>query len=113
MIAETIIPADAGDTTRLDWATLVNLEPRLADLLRAAQNVEDDGKSSYFCGNAVWFGYNGHLGLKPRLVGLVGFDRRGVLACDDLRLYDSPAYDVAYSKVYSALPPCRGECGCM
>jgi hypothetical protein len=94
---------------RLTWAGLVRLEPRLAELLAEAKAVRDDGSVPYFCGNACWYGYDGHRGFKPRLVRLVGFGRPGF---HDV-LSGSTAYDLVYFTIYNVLPSCRGRCGCL
>ncbi len=94
-------------TNRLTWPDLVEREPRLADLRVAAERVRDAGDGS-FCANAAWYGYGGHLGLKPRLVRLVGWGSNH----PDPALRTSAAYDVVYQTLYDLLPDCRG-CGCV
>lgn len=94
---------------RLTFRELVKLEPKLGELLKQAQTVKDDGSQEYYCGNAVWYGYDGYPGFKSSLCALIGFDR---LEEGDERLYSSDAYEIAYQTVYDALPCCRGECGC-
>jgi hypothetical protein len=87
-----------------EWDDLVEREPGLATLLREAQSISP--KHPDFCTNPVWYGYAGWPGLKPRLVRLVGD-----LACrEDPVLYTSHAYDVAYQRIYQALPGCD-RCG--
>ncbi len=88
------------------WEDLVAREPRLADLRVAAERVRDVDAS--FCANAVWYGYGGHLGLKPRLLRLVGWGAQN----RDPVLRSCDAYDVAYQTLYDLLPDCRG-CGCV
>lgn len=87
-----------------EWLRLVRLEPRLLGLLDEARWV-DPGDDTHFCANAVWFGYHGWRGLKPRLFGIVGWDAENpaLCACRD--------YDIAYHTIYDALPSCR-QCGC-
>jgi len=86
------------------WKALVKTEPRLAVLLKEAQGV--DGSGHHFCANRVWYQRQG---LKDRLCRLVGWDVKGrgipLLATEG-------AYDVAYDKIYAALPDCR-DCVCM
>jgi len=84
------------------WADLINAEPRLVDLQREAKAV--NGDAPHFCANAVWYGPGG---LRERVIALVGEDRR-----PDPLLGTSAAYDVAYHRVYTALPNCR-NCGCL
>jgi hypothetical protein len=64
----------------LTWATLVALEPQLAALLAEAQATRDSGTDPYFCASAVWFGHDGHRGLKPGRVRLPVTDVSGHLA---------------------------------
>jgi hypothetical protein len=93
---------------------LVALEPRLGNLLAEARAVKDTGEGEYFCCNAVFFGYEGHPGFKPRIRLLVGWDR--LLGRDfgkDAILGTTQAYETAYDTIYEALPPCRGPCACL
>jgi hypothetical protein len=85
---------------------LVKVEPGLGRLFEEAGSYRET-KSNVFCANAVWYGYPGHRGIKPRLLELVGWRRRG-----DDRLGTCEAYDIAYHTIYQALPDCRGECEC-
>ncbi len=94
-------------TDCLTWQDLVEREPRLADLRIVAERVRDAGDGS-FCANASWYGYGGQLGLKPRLLRLVGW---GAQSRDPV-LRSCDAYDVAYQTLYDLLPDCRG-CGCV
>jgi hypothetical protein len=87
---------------------LARLEPRLQSLLEEARRHHNSRRPD-FCANAVWYGYAGHLpGLKPRLLFLVGYERRDRHPV----LSTSLAYDVAYDTIYQALPDCRGRCAC-
>lgn len=97
------------DTRPLTWQQLVRLEPRLAALLAEAKVVRDDGRGRWFCGNAVFYGYPGWRGFKPRLRALVGWDRPAYHPV----LSGRRAYDLVYQTIYRALPDCRGECGCL
>lgn len=56
------------------WTDLVVGEPLLAELEAEVRAVRpyDDGR---FCANAVWYGYAGWPGIKPRYLRLVGWDR--------------------------------------
>jgi hypothetical protein len=85
----------------ITWDQLVELEPRLLQLLTACQNA-DNGRGSEFDGDAVWYGVGG---FKSRLVGLVGFFAKR----DDARLHTCQAYDCAYKHLYESLPPDREE----
>lgn len=89
-------------TKKVTWKQLVAAEPRLALLLEEAKAVDGSGK--HFCANRVWHERDG---LKWRMSDLVGWDRKG-----DPLLGTSEAYDVAYRKIYDALPDCR-DCWCL
>jgi len=84
------------------WAALVAAEPRLGALLAEARRVSARGKPD-FCANAVWYGWGNHRGFKPRLIHLVGFWAEGA----DPILHTGAAYDIAYQRIYRALPDCR------
>lgn len=96
--------------TKVDphWYELVRLEPRLRSLFDEARRVKDDRRTSSFCANAVWFGWEAglHAGFKWRMSKLVGYDAR-----PHAILGTSRAYDVAYETIYNALPDCR-NCLC-
>lgn len=81
-------------------------EPGLLDLYITAASVQDDPVAPWFCANAVFFGFDGEVGLKPRIEALVGWHA----ASPALR--NSSAYDVVYDAIYDALPNCRG-CSCL
>ncbi len=58
--------------TNPTWDELVRREPQLAVLRSSVEQVTaEDGHP--FCANAVWYGYHGEPGIKPKLVRLVGF----------------------------------------
>ncbi len=82
----------------MKWEKMVEIEPALGRLYEDVCSVECDEK---FCANAVWYGYGGHLGFKPRLMRLVGWDAKNP------KLMTEEAYDVAYDKLYNALPDCQ------
>ena len=94
---------------RITWKRLCKLEPRLLDLYERASGIRDDLSKPSFCANNVWYGRRGWPGLKPQLWELVGFGARRWGA--DPQLWSSLAYDIAYRKVYDALPDCR-NCAC-
>jgi hypothetical protein len=89
-----------------DFGRLVEVEPALAGLYQEAQAHRRTADGP-FCANAVWYGYAGFPGIKPRLERLVGSDalRR--------QLRTSHAYDVAYDTLYELLPDCRPPCACL
>jgi len=89
------------------WKALVKTEPRLAVLLKEAQSV--DGSGARFCANRVWYGYGKTNSFKDRVCRLVGWEAG---RCVDPMLKTQGAYDVAYDKIYDALPDCR-DCVCI
>ena len=94
---------------RVTWRQLVAAEPALALLAREAVGLTratDDAPRR--CANAMWYGYNGYPGLKPRLCTLVGWYAR---QASHPVLTSSEAYDVAYHHIYALLPSCR-DCFC-
>lgn len=80
---------------RLTWRQIEAIEPRLARLYVEAKAVR---ASKNFCANEIWY-----RSMRPRLVRLVGWD------AGDKRLKTQEAYDLAYRKIYEALPDCRHE----
>lgn len=92
----------------ITWRLLVKLEPGLNELYKEAKSIKPE-PGKVFCANVVWYAESpGGRDMKQRLCRLVGWDRRG-----DGILGTSEAYDVAYDKIYSALPDCQGKCGCI
>jgi hypothetical protein len=91
------------------WERLVDLEPRLALLLKEVEAITDDG-GPCFCANQHFYGGR-PLSLKQKMMALIGHERLGD-DCDPI-LKTSTAYDVAYEELYAALPDCRGNCGCV
>lgn len=88
------------------WERLCELEPRLIKLYKEIMTIKDDKRERSFCANRVWYGQNGW-GFKQRFSELVGW---GSNSPHEL-LHTKEAYDVAYRKLYSALPDCR-NCSC-
>ncbi len=92
--------------TNPTWDDLVRAEPRLA-VLRSDVEQITAGDGQRFCANAVWYGYHGEPGIKPKLVRLVGFRAEST----DPAIRSSEAYDVAYQTLYALLPDCW-DCDC-
>lgn len=92
---------------RPTWMELRRLEPRLFALLKEAKAT--DGSGERFCANAVWYGYPPYPGIKERVTRLVGWFRDGP---EHPVLSTAEAYDVAYERIYDALPECR-DCCCL
>ena len=86
---------------KLTWRELVKREPELRTLLKKAKAVDDS--DPHFCANAVWYQH-----FKPVLCDLVGWDAR----VRDGVVNSSEAYDIAYHKIYQALPDCKA-CACL
>jgi len=91
-------------TTRVTFAELCRLEPRLRHLEDHARRVAaaEKRKRVRCCGNRAWY-----TEVKPQLVWLVGFQR----AARHEVLSTTTAYDVAYHHLYELMPDCR-ECMC-
>jgi hypothetical protein len=94
------------DAESLTWEQLTELEPRLLTLYERARAIKDNRRKPSFCANRTWGEWGG---LREQLSDLVGWavKRWG----GDPRLATSRAYDIAYRKVYDALPDCR-NCVC-
>jgi hypothetical protein len=88
-----------NDGRVMTWAEIKRIEPHLDALFKEARAVKDDRRKPAFCGNRVWYDL-----FKPRLLDLVGWD------APDARIRTMRAYDVAYDKIYDALPGCRNCC---
>lgn len=85
-----------GECMKITWDQLIELEPRLLDLYNKAKACK---QTEGFCANRVWYG-----GLKKDLCGLVGWNCKSPSI-----LNTEAAYEIAYDKVYSALPDCIHE----
>ena len=100
--------AKANFDSTITWKELIALEPRLLALYKEAKTISDDKPTPSFCPNRVWYGRGHEAGLKEKLCSLVGHHATE----SNRRLRTSRAYDVAYRKVYDALPACR-HCSCL
>jgi hypothetical protein len=91
----------------ISWRELTRIEPGLEDLYEYAKSVRDDPGKPSFCANAVWYGYGPYrdIGIKRELIWLVGRNRPDI---PELQTHE--AYDLAYKKIYWALPGCRNCC---
>lgn len=96
-------------TEMITWQELIEIEPRLRDMLLRLRAVKDPGNTPSFCANAVWYGHSkgGH-SYKNELTALVGWDAKS----ENPRIKTSQAYDTAYRKLYAVLPNCR-NCNCL
>jgi len=88
------------------WSLLVEMEPRLGELLDEAKHIDGSGK--HFCANRVWYVGNNDGGLREKLISLVGWYAEK----DSPLLKMESSYDTAYSKIYNSLPPCK-DCFCI
>ena len=95
-------------TAKITWKRLVELEPGLLALYEYARSINDDKSKPSFCANALYIGFAEYrnVGLKGTLRDLVGWNRPDVP-----ELNTSEAWDVAFEKIYNALPDCR-NCLC-
>jgi hypothetical protein len=94
-------PFKAKFEGKLTWCELVKREPELRTLFEKAKAVDDS--DPHFCANRVWYRH-----FKPVLCDLVGWDAR----VQDGVVNSSEAYDIAYRKIYQALPDCK-DCACI
>jgi hypothetical protein len=90
---------NSAEWSNAEWEDLVAIEPGLGRLYADVRRIRDPGIGC-FCVEALW-----QRQLKARLAFLVGFRARNT------RLRSMAAYDVAFEKIYNAMPPCRG-CAC-
>jgi hypothetical protein len=90
----------------LTWDQITKLEPALAELYRTIRAVKDDKTRPAFCANLRWYGSYARPGFKQHLSRLAGWDARH----PDLQTIQ--VYELAYGKLYRALPNCR-NCACL
>jgi len=81
--------------TKMTWEEIIRIDHRLGMMYEMAKGMK---RHEGFCANKVWYTI-----YKPRLVQLVGWSA----AKEELR--NSEAYDIAYRKIYDALPDCNHE----
>lgn len=84
----------------MTWEEMAAIEPKLLTLLEKAQSYKS---REGFCANKIWYGPNG---LRQKLTRLVGF------GASKRQLRTAQAYDLAYSKIYNALPDCQHDGYC-
>src|SRR5437899_8245817 len=84
------------------WERLVELEPRLQDLLHEAGRRPT--AELPFCRYQAWYGRGGIKIRLARLVGL-GAEQPGLLTT-------VAAYEVGYRRVFAAIPECDEDCSC-
>lgn len=89
---------DVEDSFRM----LAISEPKLKGLLYRAKAYPRRGQ----CANALWYGSDGLRAAMSKLIG----NLRTAEGPAELR--SSAAYDVAYRKLWDALPNCKRNCGC-
>ena len=82
------------------WEEICLAEPKLATLYRAAKEIHFSVLLDAFCANRVWKAC-----FLSQLKELVG-----TTACNPA-LCNNHCYDIAYAKIYSALPQCQ-NCDC-
>lgn len=89
---------NAHPLDRFDWGDLIKLEPRLTGLLGKIHRVSR--RENECCCDDLWFGFSG---FKRELVKLAGWSAERWYIPE---LNTSRAYEVAYEKLYHALPFC-------
>jgi hypothetical protein len=103
---------------KVDWAELIELEPRLLELENEVRSIRDLSRMTLdmnpeatVCANFHWYG-NANVPmdetLKGRVSALVGWGRENL----HVILSTPEAYDCATDRLYGLLPDCR-NCGCM
>ena len=97
---EAVCAACEIEVNNWGWEEICECEPLISELLKSAQSVKDNGLEEGFCANRLWFSF-----YAPQIKQLVGFVARNVA------LRNSRCYELAYTKAYCALPPCR-NCNC-
>ena len=105
-----------GETAMMTFEQMMDAEPRLKTLYRAAQMIGRK-KVNGFCANLIWYSL-----FKPQLVKVVGWKRPAPseialrkpveFVHDPGFLGTSDAYATAYHEIYNALPDCAPNCGC-
>ena len=95
---EEELPQSAEGIT---WEELIAIEPALQEMLTEISHIEDASPS--FCANQTWFDQ-----YDERMGWLVGWYATKA----NPRLRTSDAYDLAFEKLYNALPDCR-DCNCV
>lgn len=83
----------------MTWDQVVKIEPRLLKLYECARSHKS---TKGFCAHRIWYGRDG---LKSQMMELVGYGIPGVLGSEG-------AYDIAYQKIYNALPDCQHDGMC-
>lgn len=89
----------------LTWDMLVKEEPELKELLKRAKAINDNKAKDSFCANYIWY----RKGFRESVYKLVGWEAKKGMA--DF-MYTTTAFDIAYDKIYDALPDCR-NCICL
>jgi hypothetical protein len=89
------------------WNEYIQLEPRLLELYNQAKVAGSDNPC--FCAMEAWDGVHWEPPtFKERLTELVGWFRHGVLDSKEKEvLHTSKAFDICYTMILYALPPCR------
>jgi len=83
----------------MTWEQMVIIEPRLLELYKIAKSYKP---TKNFCANQIWYRRGG---LKSKMMKLAGYGAPGILGTPE-------AYDIAYQKIYNALPDCRHDGWC-
>lgn len=91
-----------NDQKEAEWRELAELEPQLQKLYEEAKSYEDKSPDSYSYVNGIFYDK-----IRPKVVKLVGWSQKDKAV--NPQLTTSRAYDIAYEKIYNALPNCKRE----
>lgn len=89
-------------TKVLSWEVIIAIDPFFDDLLCEIQGIRADEN---FCANGIWFET-----YKPAIVRRIGWYAPNY-APEILKT--ERAYEIAYRKLYNALPDCQNCGGCL
>ena len=87
---------------KLTWKQLILLEPRLEKLLAEINALPPVVRTRAECNLIRWYGQTGNPGYKYQMSGLVGW----AVKVKKTPLSTNRAYDIAYEKLFYALPGC-------
>lgn len=81
----------------MTWEEIIQIDARVKKLHEKAKNLDINED---YCADREWFRDGG---FRDQLKELVGFKRQD----KPVRLRTAKAYEIAYQKIYHALPDCR------
>jgi hypothetical protein len=89
------------------WDKLIEIEPRLEELLEIVRAVEDDESLPHFCAREAWNDRSEGPSLRDKTLKLVGWQAER----DNLIIRSSEAFELMSRKIREELPECR-QCRC-